>query len=215
MNKLRALRQPFLENWFSLNGPVFFVVLCLLYFCAFLIKRLFIFDQIAAFEVLTERGEMWVMDLLFALQYFSVPFFLGFKFTLTSFLLWTGCFLFGYRVTYAQLWKLVMIMELVFIVPELLKVVWFMLLPDDPSYYDFVAFYPLSLMHFVNYEVVASAYHYPLKALNLFELVYWVALTLGIWWLSNKELRISAFIVGSSYVLFFLIWLGYYLVVYK
>lgn len=215
MNWLMSYRDRFMEEWFSINGKAFFVVLCLLYFAAFLIKRMFIIDSIAAFEILQERGEMWLMDLFFGLQYLSVPVFLAWKFTITAFILWTGCFLFGYRVTYAQLWKLVMIMELVFVIPELLKVVWFTLFETDPTYHDYLAYYPLSLMNFFNYHQLADQWHYPLKALNLFEIFYWLLLTAGIFWLSKKKLKISAMIVASSYVLFFFLWLGYYLIVYK
>lgn len=215
MNWLTNYRERFLEDWYSVNGKAFFVVLCLLYFAALLIKRMFIIDSIAAFEILQQRGEMWIMDLFFGLQYFSVPLFLAWKFTLTAFILWTGCFLFGYRVTYVQLWKMVMIMELVFIIPELLKVIWFTTFDTDPTYHDYVAFYPFSLMNLVDYHQLSDRWHYPLKALNVFEGVYWLLLVAGIYWLSNKKLRVSAWIVASSYVLFFFIWLGYYLVVFK
>lgn len=215
MISLRKYRTSFLEDWFSLNGPAYFAILCLLYFAAFLIKRLFILDSIAAFEILQERGEMWVMDIFFGLQYLSVPVFLAWKFTITSFLLWVGCFLFGYRITYAQLWKMVMLMELVFIIPELLKVVWFTVFQTDPTYHDYVAYYPLSLINFFDYQQLADKWHYPLKALNAFEGIYWAALIAGIYWLSNKKLSISAVIVSVSYVFLFLVWIGYYLIVYK
>ncbi|MFH6984748.1 hypothetical protein ACHKAR_14930 [Marinoscillum luteum] len=215
MNGLNKYRQRFLDDWYNIDGKAFFFVLCLLYFSAFLIKRMFIIDSIAAFEILQDRGEMWIMDVFFGLQYLSVPIFIAWKFTLTSFLLWVGCFLFGYRVTYAQLWKMVMIMELVFIIPELLKVVWFTVFETDPTYHDFVAYYPLSLINFFNYESLDAMWLYPLKALNLFEILYWGMLVAGIYWLSNKKLKISIFITLSSYVLFFFLWLIYYVIVYK
>lgn len=205
----------FMDDWFSINGKAFFGVLCLLHFAAFLVKRLFILDDIAAFEVLQARGEMWIMDLFFGLQYLSVPVFLAWKFTITAFVLWVGCFLFGYRITYADLWKMVMIMDLTFIVPELLKVVWFLLFETDPTYHDYLAYYPLSFMNFFDYSQLAGKWHYPLKALNLFEMIYWGLLTAGVFWLSRKKLSVSALIVASSYILFFFLWLAYYLVVYK
>lgn len=215
MNWIKSARGKFIEDWYSLDGKVFFVVLCMLYFSTFLIKRMFIIDNIAAFEILQERGEMWIMNLFFGLQYFSVPIFLAWKFTLTAFLLWVGCFLFGYRVTYAQLWKMVMIMEITFIIPELLKVVWFTFFETDPNYHDYAAYYPLSLINLVDYQSIDMKWHYPLKALNVFELCYWGLLVCGVYWLSNKKLNISLAIVSCSYVLFFLIWVGYYLIVYK
>lgn len=212
---LRKYRESFLEDWFSLNGPAYFAILCLLYFTAFLIKRMFIIDNIAAFEILQERGEMWIMDLFFGLQYLSVPLFLAWKFTITAFIMWVGCFLFGYRLSYAQLWKMVMVLELLFIIPELLKVVLFTSIYADPDYHDYVAYYPLSLINLFDYHQLPDRWHYPLKALNLFEALYWGLLVAGVYWLSNKSLRISSYITISSYVLFFLFWLLYYVLVYR
>lgn len=215
INWLKKNRATFLEDWYGQNSLAFFIIVCLLYFGAYMIKRMFILDGIAAFEILQDRGEVWVMDLIFGLQYLSIPIFLAWKFTIAAFLLWTGCFMFGYRVTYAQLWKMVMVMELIFIVPELLKVIWFTLFVADPSYQDFTAFYPLSLINLVNYESLDPRWIYPLKAVNIFEIVYWGLLIAGVYWLSNKKLKISVLIVTSSYTLFFLLWLVYFLLAYR
>jgi len=215
MPDLKKYRHPFLENWYSLDTKVFFIILCLLYFSVFFLKQMFVFDGIAAFEILQERGEMWIMNMFFGLQYLSIPVFLLWKFTLIAFILWVGCFLFGYRVTYSQLWKMVMIMEIIFIIPELLKVGWFTLIATDPLYQDVVAFYPLSMINLFNYENLNPRWVYPLKALNVFEIAYWGLLMAGVYWLSNKKLKISVYIVLSSYVLFFCLWLVYFLLAYR
>jgi len=108
-----------------------------------------------------------------------------------------------------------MIMELTFVIPELVKVFWFTLSQSDPSYQDYVAFYPLSLMNFFDYEQVHTSWHYVLKSLNVFEVAYWGLLILGVFSLSNKKLKYSALIVATSYILLFILWLVYYLIVYK
>ena len=158
---------------------------------------------------------MWVLDLFMGLQYLSVPVFLAWKFTLTTFLVWVGCFLFGYRVTYAQLWKWVMFSEIIFLIPEVLKIVWFKVFSTDPSFQDYNAFYPISLMGFFDHETLNSKFHYPLKALNLFEICYWYILAVGIFLLSNKDFKRSLIIVLSTYVPLFLIWLLFFIGVYK
>lgn len=215
MKWLEKHRETFISNWFSINGLAFFIVLCLLYLSSFLIKRMLIIDNIAAFEILQEKGDMWVFDLFFSLQYLTVPIFLLWKFTLTALLLWIGCFMFGYRITYSQLWKLVMIFELIFVVPEFMKIIWFTIFQTDPSYFNFTSYYPLSLVIFFDYENLQKMWLYPLKALNLFEVIYWNLLAAGIFWVSKKKWRISLLIVSSSYVLFFFIWLGFYIMTYK
>ncbi len=215
MQLIQKYRQSFLDQWFSVDSKLFFLIVCLLYFTSFFLKRLFVYDEIAAFEVLQERGEMWIMELFFGLEYLVVPIYLAWKFTLTAFIIWVGSFMFGYKLTFSELWKMVMIMELVFIIPELGKVLWFLVSAGDPNYHDVVAFYPLSLINLFDYESLNTRWIYPLKAINVFEAVYWFFLMTGIFWLSNKKWKISVFIVLSSYGLFFFLWLIYYLLAYR
>ena len=58
-------------------------------------------------------------------------------------------------------------------------------------------------------------FHYPLKALNVFEIIYWYVLAIGVFFLSGKKWKISIMVVASTYVLFFCIWLVFYVLVYK
>ncbi|MFY0599357.1 MAG: hypothetical protein JXR03_06775 [Cyclobacteriaceae bacterium] len=215
MKWLEKHRDSFIANWFQVNGLGLFVSLCLLYYTSFIIKRMLIIDGIAAFEILEERGEMWIFDLFFGLQYLTVPIFLLWKFCFTTFILWVGCFMFGYRVTFSQVWKLVMIFEIVFVIPEFLKVIWFTAVYTDPNYFDYAAFYPLSLINLFDYESLSDKWMYPLKAFNMFEIVYWGLLASGIFFVSEKKWKTSAIIVLTSYVLFFFIWIGFYLLAYK
>lgn len=213
-DRLSKYRKEFLEEWFSFSIPGMFIVICATYMALLFLKRLFIIDEIAAFEVLNERGDIWVFDIIYRIQYLSVPLFLTWKWTWTTLTLWIGCFMFGYRIHFNQLWKMVMLAEVVFFIPEVIKVVWFSLFETDPSYFDYLAFYPLSIINFFDYAEIAPKWVYPLKALNLFEVIYWPVLAFGIYFISGKNLRISAYIVLSAYVFSFLIWLGFYLVVY-
>ena len=212
--KLSTYRKEFLENWFSFNTAGMFVIICLTYMALLFVKRIFIIDTIAAFEVLNERGDIWVFDIIYSIQYLSVPIFLAWKWTWTSLILWIGCFMFGYRIHFNQLWKMVMLAEILFFLPEILKVVWYSMFYNDPTYNDYLAFYPFSLINLIDYAQIAPKYLYPLKSLNLFELCYWPLLILGIYFLSGKKMKISAYIVFSTYVLFFFVWLGFYILVY-
>lgn len=213
-DKLSKYRNEFLANWFSFNTAGMFLIICLTYITLLFVKRIFIIDSIAAFEVLNERGDIWVFDIIYNIQYLSVPIFLAWKWTWTSLILWIGCFMFGYRIHFNQLWKMVMLAEILFFLPELFKVAWFSLFYTDPDYNDYLAFYPFSIINFFDYTQIAPKFLYPLKALNLFEVIYWPIMVIGIYFISGKKLKISAYIVFSSYVLFFFVWLGFYTLVY-
>ncbi|MFK7952777.1 MAG: hypothetical protein AB8B73_07995 [Ekhidna sp.] len=207
-------RKRFLEDWFDFNGTAMFLILCLVYFALLFVKKVFIIDSIAAFEILNERGDMWVFDIIYNIQYLSIPVFLTWKFLWTTLFLWIGCFMFGYRLHFNKLYKLVMLLEIFFFLPEILKIIWFTLFFSDPDYNDYMAFYPFSLINLVDYTQIEPNWHYPLKSLNIFEILYWPLMILGVYFLSGKSLKISTYIVSSSYVLFFLIWLVFYVIVY-
>ncbi|HLT71554.1 MAG TPA: hypothetical protein VKZ75_02840, partial [Cyclobacteriaceae bacterium] len=137
------------------------------------------------------------------------------KFTVIAFVIWVGCFLYGYRVTYSQCWGVVLVCEFIFLIPEVLKILWFMFIDTDPTIHDIRAFYPLSLMHFFDYYSLDRKWAYPLRALNLFEVVYWFALVEGIHAYARKEKRVVWLIAVSSYIFIFVLWLGFYVIVYK
>jgi hypothetical protein len=212
--RLTKYRKQFLEDWFDFNGLGMFFIICLTYIALLFVKRIFIIDSIAAFEVLNERGDIWVFDILYGIQYLSVPIFLAWKWTWTTLTMWIGCFMFGYRLHFNQLWKMVMLAEIVFFLPEIVKVLWFTLFYTDPDYNDYMAFYPFSLINLVDYTQIDPKWQYPLKSINIFEILYWPVLVFGIYFLSGKNLKISSYIVLSTYVLFFLIWLFFYVAVY-
>jgi hypothetical protein len=156
-----------------------------------------------------------VLRIINGVKYLSIPFVYLWKFSVIAFVIWVGCFMYGYRVTYSQCWGVVVGAEFIFLIPEVLKIIWFMTVQTDPDYSEIRAFYPLSLMHFFDYYSIDNRWAYPLRALNLFEVVYWFMLVSGIHHYARKERRIVWLIVACSYILLFFIWLGFYVIVYK
>jgi len=203
------------KSLFAANKRLTFVLLWVSTFLLLYIKKTFIENETAAFEFLQDRPEGGILQLINALQFFTIPFIYLWKFTVIAFVIWVGCFMFGYRVTYSQCWGIAVVSEFVFIVPELLKIGWFLFIETDPNLLDIRAFYPLSLMNFADYTEVEPQYVYPLKALNLFEIIYWAILVSGVHFFSRKEKKQAWIIVMCSYVLIFLLWILFYIIVYK
>ena len=191
-----------------------FLLICLATLAVLFVKKSMIENETAAFEFLADQPQGSVLHLRSALQYISIPLIYLWKFTALGFVIWVGCFLFGYRVTYSQCWKIVLIAEFIFFVPELIKIVWFLFIEKDPTFYDISAFYPLSVMNLVDYRSLPPQYSYPCKALNLFEPVYWLVLALGITHFTRREMKPAWIIVLGFYVPLFLIWLLFYSIVY-
>jgi hypothetical protein len=131
-----------------------------------------------------------------------------------AFVIWVGCFMFGFRVTYEQCWRVVMASELIFYIPELIKIIWFTAIETDPDFYRIQAFYPASLMSFFDHTTLPARYHYPLKAINLFEIVYMAALIFGVWHFSRRPIKNAFIIILTTYLPIFVLWLIFYVIVY-
>jgi hypothetical protein len=179
------------------------------------IKVFFIENETAAFEFLADRPEGFLLSALNGLRFLSVPLVYLWKFTIIGFIVWVGCFMWGYRVTFSQCWGIAIVSEFVFLLPELIKITWFLFIETDPTYDEVRGFYPLSLMNLFDYYEIDKRYAYPLRALSVFELFYWLLLIEGVHFFARKKKETAVFIVLSSYGLFFFLWLWFYTVVYK
>lgn len=215
MRLSKERRQELLDDWFSFGTWQLFAVVCIITLILLFLKKSFIESELAAFEILQERGEMAFFHALSAIQYITVPLVYAWKFTVTAFILYVGGFMFGYKLSFRDMWRLAIAAELVFFVPELIKIVWFLAVNTNPTYQEIGAFYPLSMMNLFDFESLHARWHYPLKALNVFEIVYWVVLVAGVYVISGKQRKTSIILVATSYVLWFFLWIGFYVIIYK
>jgi hypothetical protein len=202
------------ESIYSYSRRQLFLLLCLVTLALLFVKKSMIENQTAAFEFLVDQPLGSVLHLIGLLQYLSIPLIYAWKFTALGFIIWVGCFLFGYRVTFAECWKIVIVAEFVFVIPELIKIAWFFVVVKDPNLFEIRAFYPLSIMNFVDYQTLPPQYSYPFKALNLFEPLYWYMLVVGITHYTRKTARPAWIIVLGFYVPVYLLWLVFYMIVY-
>ena len=203
-----------LTAFLETDKRVMFLFICISTLLLLFVKKSFIENETAAFEFLANRPEGSVLAIRSALQYFSIPVIYVWKFLVLAFVIWVGCFMFGFRVTYQQCWRVVMASELVFYFPELIKIVWFTIIESDPDFYRIQAFYPLSLMSFFDHITLPARFHYPLKALNLFEIAYMATLMLGVWHFSRRPFKNAFIIIMTTYLPIFILWLIFYVIVY-
>lgn len=200
---------------FSTNKVPTFIILCMLTLLLLYIKISFIEQETAAFEFLQDRPEGTVLKIISALQFFSIPIIYLWKFTVIGFVIWVGSFMFGFRITFSQCWSVVMAAEFVFLLPEFLKIGWFMFIETDPTLPQIKAFYPFSLMNLVDYTTIQKQYAYPLKAISIFEIFYILVLVNGVHHYAKRDKQAAWWIVSTSYILIFLLWLLFYIIVYK
>ncbi len=203
------------KSIFVYDKRALFILLCVMSIFLLYVKKSFIENETAAFEFLADKGQAGILQMISALQMFSIPLIYLWKFTVIGFVLWVGCFMFGFRITYSQCWGVVLVSECVFLVPELIKISWFLFVETDPRLYDVRAFYPLSLMNLFDYYTLDTRYSYPLRALNVWEVIYWFVLVSGLHFFTRRQKKYAWIIVLGSYIPIFLLWLWFYIIVYK
>jgi len=172
-------------------------------------------NETLAYQIMQEQGRFGLFSFLNSLKFMSIPFGYAFKLSVIAFILWTGAFLYGYKISFEQMWKIAIMGEFVFLIAEFTKIIWLIAIPYDITIWDIKAFYPLSLMSLFDINSIPENWVYPLQSINLFEPLNWLALVYGIHYTANKKLDYAYAIVFTTYVPAFLIWLGYYAIVYK
>lgn len=204
-----------IEANLDFDKRLFFFILVILFLLVRYVTNDLILQSIPGYDKLESEGSFMIFHVFNALDYIWTPFALLWKFTATAFVIWLGAFAFGYKAPFVRLWQFVMVAEFIFIFPELIKMLVYIKPSDSVTYEEIRGYYPLSLFSLVNPANVAAKYHYPLRAINLFELIYIVFLIFGFHTVSRRSLAESTFVVLFSYVLMLLLWLLFYSLVYK
>jgi hypothetical protein len=204
-----------IEANLDFDKRLFFLVLVILFLLIRYVTNDLILQSIPGYEKLESEGSFMIFHVFNALNYLWTPFALLWKFTATAFVIWLGAFAFGYKVPFVRLWQFVLVAEFIFIVPELIKMLVYIKPSDSVTYEEIRDYYPLSLFSLVDPQSVAAKYHYPLRAINLFEVVYIFFLILGFHTVSRRTMAESTIVVLFSYVMMFLLWLLFYSMVYK
>lgn len=204
-----------IEANLDFDKRLFFLILVILYLLVRYVTNDLILQSIPGYEKLEEDGSFMIFHVFNALNYLWTPFALLWKFTTTAFVIWLGAFAFGYKAPFVRLWQYVLVAEFIFIIPELIKMLIYIKPSDSVTFEEIRDYYPFSLFSLVDPENVAPKYHYPLRAINLFEVVYIVFLILGFHTVSRRTIAESTLVVLFSYVLMFLLWLLFYSMVYK
>lgn len=206
--------KSILENLLKTKTGVLFLALCLGSILILWARIQLVENETIAYQILQEQGRFGIFKFFNSLKYLATPFIYGLKLTLIAFILWTGAFLYGYKIGFSQMWKVAIIGEFIFLFAELIKIAWLIWIPYEPTIWDIRAFYPLSIMNLFDYEAIPNNWVYPLQSLNIFEPINWLVLVYSIHYSARKKLDYAYAIVFTTYVPLFIIWLVYYAIVY-
>lgn len=194
---------------------VFFLVLLFTFLLIRYFTNALILESIPDSGRLDGQGDLLFFHIFNTLNYLWTPFALLWKFTVIAFLFWSIGLMVGFKANFKDLWKFALVAEIVFIFPELLRLLVYMNPAGNVSYLEIQNFEPLSLLWIVGPDHVAEKYHYPLSVLNIFEIIYGVLWVLGYHAISRRTLEESTLVVLFAYFLPLLIWLGFYIGAYR
>jgi len=205
----------FLEQLIGSKKRTSFLVVCLFALLVLFVKKSFIEDETAAFEFMADRPEGSWLRLRSIFQYLSIPMVYAWKFLVVGFVVWVGCFTMGYRVTFEQCWRAVTASEVVCLLPELVKIVYFMAIETDPDFYRIQNFYPLSAVGLFNPDTLPEQFRYPLKSINLFEILYIYSLASSLTLITGRAQKDMFRVLLITYLPILMVWLVFWMIVYR
>lgn len=141
------------------------------------------------------------------LTYIVSPIITFFKILIPAGLVYLGLYLSNLKYPFTVVFKACVMAEFVFLLPILIKIIWFEWIDPSFTLESFKSFYPLSLISLFDSELLEKWFHYPFKALNVFELGYWFALAGSLSVVLNLGFKEMLKVVVSYYGAYFVCWI--------
>lgn len=148
------------------------------------------FEEETFSELLTDQVVSAVLSLL-SLVFMSLVFVIGFSFQSED-------------LSYFTIFRVVTISSFIFLVPRALELIWFLFIQTDYTFADLQSFKPFSLYSLFPSDTVATWMVYPLKTLNLFEVIFVFFVAVGVTHATPIKFNQSISIVSITYVLLLL-----------
>lgn len=150
-------------------------------------------------EMLSE-GENWKW-----LSYAVFPVYLSLKIFLILICLSVGSLIIGVEETLSKFFVAIINAEFIFLIPPLIKLLWFTVFQTNYSLSQLQNFSPLSAYSLIDYQIEPWI-TYPTKIVNLFELAYCCLLAYQIKNVLGGNFARSLGFVASTYVVGLIIW---------
>lgn len=157
-------------------------------------------DQVESMIEQSKKWE-WVGYVIVLVSYFI-------KSILVAICLSLGVFFTIDRFAFKRVLNVAIAAEFIFLVPAVIRLLWFLFVQTNFTLHDLQYFYPLSALNMFEPGQLEPWLIYPLQVLNVFELIYWGVLA----FLLSRELpeldiNRSMTVVMSSYGTGLVIWI--------
>lgn len=197
----------------STKSLLVFILICGLYFLLSLMSDLLLFSDDLVYNYLSEKlPHKQIEDLTEIIQkrkwlaWGLIPIFLMKNFFLVAMCFSTGALLYGYESSFKKFFLVAIKSEFIFLIPIIIKLTWFSLIETDYDLIELQVFSPLSAINLVDMESIEPWYIYPLRLLNVFELLYWAVLAIQLQQIIGQSLTKSFVFVATTYGMGLLLW---------
>jgi hypothetical protein len=146
------------------------------------------------------KSSQWVFIII-------IPIFLFIKCSLIANCFITGSILYNYRFNFKDYFRITLVGEYIFLLPMLIKIIWFMFIQVDFDYYDLKNFITFSTYDLFPNNSLEFWFAYPLKLMNVFEIIYMIILTRQIASYLNLTFARSLMFMLSTYFVGLLLWI--------
>jgi hypothetical protein len=204
-----------LDDLIDFDKRIYFLLLLIIFLVIRYLTNTLILESIPDHEALESQGGLMFFHIFNSLGYLWTPFAMLWKFTVIAFLFWSMGLMIGYKANFKDLWRFALVAEVIFIFPELLRLLVYLNPSNGVTYFDIQNFEPLSALWLVGPENIDVKFHYPLSVLNIFEVIYGAIWVLGFHLISRRSIEESTLVVLIAYFLPLLIWLGFYIGAYR
>jgi hypothetical protein len=134
------------------------------------------------------------------------PVFKLLSFLIITLIIATGAYLRSYKISFVKIFTAVVYASFVFLLPEIIKIFYFMNIDNDFTMEQFRNFYPYSLLYYVNKESIDVWFYYPIYLINIIELFYCLVLAVCIRFVSKLSFLKSFFLIIQTYVVALILW---------
>lgn len=110
------------------------------------------------------------------------------------------------ETSFKKFFSIVTQAEFVFLIPGVIKLLWFSFFKVNYTLQDLQFFFPLSVISLFNPTELDPWFVYPIQLLNLFEVLYWVVLAYQLKPILNEDFSGSLAFVGRTYGVGLVIW---------
>ena len=206
-----------LERYLAIKGWKLFSGVVMLNFLILFLSQATLINEIVFFNTYSEQltydraMELFSKMKSFAwVSYIITLVLMLLKFSAISVLLYIGVFFSDLHkeITLRQIFKVVIISELVFISASIAKLLWFIFFAGNYTLDDMSFFYPLSLINLFNRAEVATYWIYPLQTVNIFQLLYILILALGLTRVSSLKKKDADLVVPGTYIPAIAVWIA-------